>query len=352
MAELVKLQSRKRKRTARTKSPAQLATEYPLSVVIPARNAAVHLGRSLPALLANNLSQVEVLVVDDESDDGTQQLVGQLSGATPASIRLIRQSPRVGPGEARNRGLAESSHPYLLFLDADVVLPEDALHWVRESLDIYGHRPEVAGVLGTYAERIEADDFFSNYKNLYTCYLYKITDTLSPYVHTAIFCIKRQVLEAAGGFPRDLDTVEDFRLGLQLGSAGYRFIIDRRVAGEHLKRYTLKSIFDEDARRIRDLRRLRVGGGQRTFSLRAHRWSRLLSVLLPAPTLLSLAAAPWLPQVLYLTALLLVLFYAANLRFLNFCRQSRGLWFTVKAGIFLWVEMLWAQWQLLRPFGK
>ncbi len=334
------MQETKRSRTARPKTPSQLAAGYPLSIVVPAYNAAEHLRLSLPALLANDLAHTEVVVVDDQSEDATAQIVERLSGG---QLRLVRQPARGGPAAARNRGIQETSHRFLLFLDADVVLPPHALLWIRESLDIYRHRPEVGGVLGTYSEKIRWEDFFSNYKNLYTCHLYRRTDTLSPFVHTAMLCIRREVLESVGGFDEELATVEDFRLGLELGSAGYRFVIDWRVAGEHLKRYDLAGILREDTRRIQDLRRLRLDRRQRAFSYRAHRWSRLLSVLLPVPTLLALLGGIWVPQLLLLAAALAMLFYLLNVRFLIYVRRVKGWAFALRSALFLWLEMLWAQ---------
>ena len=124
---------------------------------------------------------------------------------------------------------------------------------MRETLDAYAARPEVIGVMGVYHEDIPFPEFLSNFKNLPICFLHKTTPTVSPYLHTPILCIKRAILEQARGFDTSLATAEDFRLGLELGSQGYRFIIDRRVRGVHLKRLNLRSLLKEDARRIRDL---------------------------------------------------------------------------------------------------
>lgn len=332
----------KRRRTARPRTHAQLAEAYPISIVIPARNASATLGQCLDALLVGELSHVEIVVVDDASDDDTGRIVEQRSESNP--VRLMRSERRLGPANARNRGWRAAAHPWVLFVDADVVLPSQAVQWVREGLDLYSHRPEVGGVLGVYAEKIPWRDFFTNYKNLYTCFLYRTTETLSPFAHTAIFCVGKEILREVGGFDGRLATAEDFRLGVELGTRGCRFVIDRRIAGVHLKRWSLAEVLKEDCRRIADLRQVHLTRDQRLFYYRAHRWSRLLSVALPAAAALLGAASLWEVRFLPSALVLAALFYLVNFRFLNFCRRRQGWIFALKSALFLFVEMLWAGW--------
>ncbi len=295
----------------------------------------------LEALAQNNLTETEIILVDDGSSDGTSSALDIFS-TLDVPTRCIRLDPQSGPGAARNRGLESSHHPYLLFLDADVVLPERSLDWLRDSLDLYSHRKEVGGVLGTYAESLPAADFWTNFKNLNTCFLYRTTETLSPFVHTPIFCVRKELIEEAGGFASGLATAEDFHLGLNLGTAGHRFVIDRRVQGSHLKRYSLMGILLEDKRRIRDLRKAKPKEEQRRFYYRAHRWSRIASVALPLPILVLAGLGTWAPGAALAALILLVLFYGFNRRFLGYCRQRLGWSFFFKASLFLFLEMLWA----------
>lgn len=314
------------------------------------RNGADTLEKCLDALLQNHLAAVEILVVDDASTDRTREVVAAFrerieEGKVP--FRCFRLEEQLGPASARNLGLIKAANPYLLFVDADMVLPPQGLDWIRETLDLYSHLPQVAGVLGVYSEQIPWDDFFSNFKNLYTCFLYKVTETRSPYLHTPIFCVEKKVLEAAGGFESGLETAEDFRLGILLGSRGYRFIIDRRVQGTHLKRYSLGGILREDWRRMRDLRWIQrgrlAGEVERRFYYQAHRWTRLVSVLLPGPVLLLAALSPMNASFAAAALALLLLFYLCNFPFLVYCARRQGMIFALKSAGFLFFEMLWAE---------
>jgi glycosyltransferase involved in cell wall biosynthesis len=83
-----------------------------VAVVIPARNAAATIGRTLAALREQSRPAAEVVVVDDGSSDET------VAVASRAGVRVLRQAAE-GPAQARNRGAAATSAPLLAFVDAD-----------------------------------------------------------------------------------------------------------------------------------------------------------------------------------------------------------------------------------------
>ncbi|MDA2933715.1 glycosyltransferase [Acidobacteria bacterium AH-259-D05] len=322
-----------------------LAEAYPISVVIPCHNAAQELKLCLEALLKNDLTHVEILIVDDASSDSTVQVAAGFrqaeEGKSPIQCLLLER--KSGPGVARNEGLERARHPYLLFLDADIILGTRSIEWIRESLDLYSHRSDIAGVLGSYSEVTPWDDFLTNFKNLCICFLYRTTDTLSPYLHTPIFCVRREILKQAGGFDARFSTAEDFYLGILLGTEGFRFVIDRRLQGTHLKQYTLTAILREDWRRIRDLGAIKLNRKQRRFALRAHRLHRLLSLVLPGPVLFCGVLTLLNPIYGTIAVLLLIAFYLCNVPFLIYTGDRRGFGFALKAALFLFFEMLWAE---------
>jgi glycosyltransferase involved in cell wall biosynthesis len=101
--------------------PREVRAPLPLrriSVVIPARDEARAIGRTLAAVFAQEVPgvELEVLVVDDGSRDDTAAV------ASGAGARVLRPSPgeRGGsPGAARNRGAAAAAGDPVVFLDAD-----------------------------------------------------------------------------------------------------------------------------------------------------------------------------------------------------------------------------------------
>jgi len=101
----------------------------PLSVVIPAHEAATTLGHVLDALAVVEDVKLDVVVVDDASHDLTSRIAMQHWSA-PTVLRLPK---RVGPGDARNVGVALASAETVLLCDADMVVSSAAVaeHAVR-----------------------------------------------------------------------------------------------------------------------------------------------------------------------------------------------------------------------------
>ncbi len=92
-------------------------TPRPLvSVVIPTRNRRSLLDRALGSVLAQVGVDLEVIVVDDASDDGTAQYLQSLGDGR---VTVIRHEERQGVTAARNSGIAAASGPWIAFIDDD-----------------------------------------------------------------------------------------------------------------------------------------------------------------------------------------------------------------------------------------
>src|SRR5690606_27942020 len=89
-----------------------MTPKAPVTVVVPAFNAAPFLGVTLEALLTQTIVPEQIIVVDDGSTDGTAAIAEQMG------VRLIRQDQK-GPGAARNRGLELAQTEFVAFCDAD-----------------------------------------------------------------------------------------------------------------------------------------------------------------------------------------------------------------------------------------
>lgn len=111
-----------------------------ISVIIAAHNAEAFLWETLASLQRQRFTEYEIIVVDDGSTDGTRSI------ATRPQCRVIAL-PRSGVSIARNVGLKAARAPFILFLDADDVMPQDALGHLFAALN---QRPDAVAAVGQH----------------------------------------------------------------------------------------------------------------------------------------------------------------------------------------------------------
>lgn len=130
-----------------------------VSVLIPARNEAANIEAALASVLANRGVELEAIVLDDGSTDGTADLVRAVA-ARDGRVRLESAPPLpagwCGKPHACHVLAGRARHPWLVFMDADVRLASDALErmtgFMRPGLSLASGVPRQ--VLGTFSERL------------------------------------------------------------------------------------------------------------------------------------------------------------------------------------------------------
>ncbi|MGH2795244.1 MAG: glycosyltransferase family 2 protein [Actinomycetota bacterium] len=89
-----------------------------LSVIVPTRDRVKRLPNAIDSLRHQTMRDLEVIVVDDGSTDGTEALLDELE-ASDGRIRTLRLAGGSGAAVARNAGLAAAVGPFIAFLDDD-----------------------------------------------------------------------------------------------------------------------------------------------------------------------------------------------------------------------------------------
>lgn len=89
-----------------------------VSVIMPAHNAEPYISRAIDSVLGQTLADLELVIVDDVSSDGTGD-VARGRAAGDARIRYIRRDRNGGPGVARNTAIEASRGEWIAMLDAD-----------------------------------------------------------------------------------------------------------------------------------------------------------------------------------------------------------------------------------------
>lgn len=109
-------------------------TALPVTAVIPTFNRATDLERTLGHLARQSDQSLRVVVVDNSSTDGTEEMVRAMMPAWDGRLSYIHHEPK-GPACARNTGLAATTTPYVLFVDSDIDLPRDWVARARAHLE-------------------------------------------------------------------------------------------------------------------------------------------------------------------------------------------------------------------------
>ncbi len=101
------------------------------SIVIPTYNYATEVPRAIRSVLKQSGNDWELIVVNDGSTDNTIDVLEELK--KNSSFRIFNQK-NSGPAATRNKGISLSSGQYLIFLDADDEMSENALQHFRENI--------------------------------------------------------------------------------------------------------------------------------------------------------------------------------------------------------------------------
>lgn len=166
-------------------------TSPPLvSVMMVVFNGGPYLREAIDSVLAQSYEPVELIVVDDGSDDGS----GQVAQSYLPRLRYVFQD-RAGIGAARNRAVELATGEYLTFLDADDRFVPDAL---ARQVDVLQSDPELDMVFAHVTEFVSPDLDEVERANLRTP-----ASRIPGRLPTTMLC-RREAFLRVGGFATDI----------------------------------------------------------------------------------------------------------------------------------------------------
>jgi chlorobactene glucosyltransferase len=204
-----------------------------ISILIPARNEAENIARCLTSLMKQDYPNLEILVLDDNSTDGTSLIVGRLA-QKDNRIRLIKGKPLrkgwLGKPYACQQLSEHAKGDYFVFTDADTLHFDKTISRAlaalfRNEVDALSVFPGL--IMVTFHERMSVS--FINFIILSFLPLALIKKTKSPFFSLAIgqfFSFKREVFKRIGGFePVKSEIIEDVYIAKQVKKFGYKFMV-------------------------------------------------------------------------------------------------------------------------------
>ncbi len=194
-----------------------------ISIIVPVKNEEKVIGRLLQALvqLQYPSAKKEIIVVDDESDDGTAELCNQYASRYPY-IRVFHRPVSTTKAAALNFGVRHARGQIIATFDADSVPEPDALVAVVK----YFADSQVAAVQGRICSINAQENMLTRFLHYEGAVQYEVymqgKDRLHLFVGLAGTCqfIRRAALEAVGGW-NESNLSEDVELSLRLTEKDY-----------------------------------------------------------------------------------------------------------------------------------
>jgi glycosyltransferase involved in cell wall biosynthesis len=200
-----------------------------VTVVIPTFNRAAVVGRAIRSVLSQTCQDLELIVVDDCSTDGTEQAV---RGFSDNRIKYIRHDRNRLAGAARNTGIRCAQGEYVAFLDSDDEwLPEK----LEKELEVFRNSDPEVGLV--YTGKMISDESGK--------LLQVRMPTLSGWVYEAMLdvnfigscsrvTVKKQILDRVAGFDETFANCQDYDLWLRVARASKIACIHHCLVKRHM----------------------------------------------------------------------------------------------------------------------
>jgi succinoglycan biosynthesis protein ExoA len=277
----------------------------PVSIVLPIRNEAKHVEACILRLLDQDYprSLTEIIIVDGDSDDGTQDVVREMQARLPdARLQLLHNPDRTVP-QALNIGIRAARADIIIRVDGHTVPDPDYVSACVRALHASG-AANVGGYLtGT------GDTPFGTAVALATSHAFGMGNAryraggAPGDVDTVPFgTFRREVFRRVGLFDESMVRNQDYEMNVRIREAGERVYFDPSIRFTYTPRGTVRGLWRQYFQygwwRVETIRR-------HPRSLRArHAAPPAFVGLLLALTVL----APWLPAAAWALALLLIVY--------------------------------------------
>lgn len=198
-----------------------------VSVITPAYNAELTIGRAIGSVRRQSIGDWEMIVVDDGSVDGTSEAARHAAG-DDSRVVVVRQE-NAGTGAARNRGLSEARGRYIVFLDADDELLHD---YMAKQVEYAAANPSSSIIGCNVIMRDEdADSLWSGPR--VAKHALTLQELLRDNTISVMSLVEREAIAAVGGLRSVY--AEDYDLWIRLMAAGFTHCHQPRLLGVYYR---------------------------------------------------------------------------------------------------------------------
>jgi glycosyltransferase involved in cell wall biosynthesis len=216
------------------------------SVVIPTHNRRYVLQETLASLEKQDVgaSAFEVVVVDDGSTDGTDDMLKSYAGTLSLNPILLEKNR--GRAGARNEGIRGASGDLVVFLDSDMRTGEG---FVKAHMDAHESRTDKIAVVGSVVTALEmGKSLVHSYQDSRGAAKHPSGSRVpSRYFNTWNASVRREDLIEVGLFDEEYSAYgfEDVDIGYRLEKMGVGLYYEASAAAEHMDRINLVNLIDK-----------------------------------------------------------------------------------------------------------
>ncbi|MBV1889673.1 MAG: glycosyltransferase family 2 protein [Gammaproteobacteria bacterium] len=219
------LPKRWREKPLRLKARGQLFAERPLvSVLVPGKNEGKHLARLASSLTQQTYKNLEIIIVDDGSDDDTP-IIGRALEKNGSISRFVRNEVRGGKASAANTALHYSRGKYIVHIDADSHLNNAAIEtillpfYMDSNIGAVGGDVRVANTTVGFATRLQGIEYM---KVLSVGRTVSSSLNILRIIAGAHGAFRRDILQQLGGW--DVGPGLDGDLSVKIRKLGLRIV--------------------------------------------------------------------------------------------------------------------------------
>ena len=189
-----------------------------VSIIVPVYNDPEGVETTLESLINNNHGNFRVIPVDNNSTDRTEEIISDIAAEEPDIVQPCQETDIQSSYAARNTGIKNATGDALLFLDADMWVPETWIADMVSTLESNDH-----DYLGCNVE-VVADDqpnFWERYEQSFSFPVETYLED-KQFAPTCALAVRREVFDEVGPFDHRLESGGDKEFGQRVHEAGFK----------------------------------------------------------------------------------------------------------------------------------
>jgi glycosyltransferase involved in cell wall biosynthesis len=192
-----------------------------VSIIIPCYNCEGFINRAIDSVLNQTFNDWELLLVNNNSTDNTQQVLELCQSKNPERIFVFQESKKGAPA-ARNKGLQNAKGKWVQYLDADDELLSDK---IEKQLTLAKENKADCVIGNAVLVEKKGEKIVKSVRRLYTADIW-IGLTTSQLGITSAILWKKEILDKINGWNEQLTSSQEYDLMFRMLKAGGKVIFD------------------------------------------------------------------------------------------------------------------------------